>query len=218
MEKLIKYKKSIFLTSIITLLPIIIGSLLWNRLPDEIATHFSLNGDPNGWASKFFTVFGLPVFLLFCHLLCIIITCADPKKQQIGDGIFKLILWLIPAISVVLSFSIYGYELGYQKNMADWTILFIGALFIVIGTFLPKCQQNYTVGIKLPWTLHDEDNWNCTHKLTGKLWIVGGIAFVIFAVADIKSSWSIAVVIGIMTVIPVFYSFLYYIKQNMNLS
>lgn len=61
-------KKMIILTSIVTLLPIVIGLLLWNQLPQSIATHFNFNGQPNGYSSKNFTVFVLPLILLISHL------------------------------------------------------------------------------------------------------------------------------------------------------
>ena len=45
-------KKTIILTSIITLLPILIGLYLWDRLPDVMATHFGFNNEANGFSSR----------------------------------------------------------------------------------------------------------------------------------------------------------------------
>ncbi|MBR5317676.1 MAG: DUF1648 domain-containing protein, partial [Lachnospiraceae bacterium] len=78
-------KRTVLLTSIITLIPIVIGLLLWDKLPDVIPTHFGMDGTPNGWSSKTFTVFGLPVLMLFFHLLCVGITSVDPKYDNMNQ-------------------------------------------------------------------------------------------------------------------------------------
>ena len=35
-----QYKKTLIAASVLTLLPVVIGLLLWNKLPDQIPTHF----------------------------------------------------------------------------------------------------------------------------------------------------------------------------------
>ena len=67
-----QHKKMILLTSIATLLPILIGLLLWKQLPDSVATHWSTGNEPDGYSSKAFAVFGLPVIMLILHLVCVI--------------------------------------------------------------------------------------------------------------------------------------------------
>lgn len=214
MDKLKTHKKTIIITSIVTLLPIVIGLLLWNRLPNEVATHFDAHGVPDGWSSKLFAVLGFPFFLLFCHLLCIAATCADPKKQHIGDKIFKLILWICPAVSWFGTLATYGYELGWTKNISSLGTLLVGIIFLFVGNYLPKCRQNYTVGIKLPWTLHDEENWNRTHRLAGKLWMIGGVLLFIIALTGYNNIWIMLPIILILALIPAGYSFFYYIKHK----
>lgn len=214
MEKIKTYKKTIIFTSLATLLPIVFGILLWNKLPAEIATHFNANGEPDGWSSKYFAVFGLPFFLLFVHFLAIAVTCTDPKKQHINDKVFKLILWLIPIISCFTSLSMYRYELGYSSNISTNTFFLCGIIFIFTGNYLPKCRQNYTVGIKIPWTLHDEDNWNYTHRLAGKLWILCGLLILVLNLLNLQSLWPNIIIISIMVFVPVLASFLYYIKHK----
>lgn len=43
-------------------------------------------------------------------------------------------------------------------------------LFIVIGNYLPKIKQNNTIGIRIVWTLQDEENLNATHSFSGRIW------------------------------------------------
>ena len=54
-----KYKTTLILTTLISLFPMVIGLLLWNRMPDTIATHFGTNNVPNGWSSKTMAVIGI---------------------------------------------------------------------------------------------------------------------------------------------------------------
>ena len=76
-----KNKKIILITSMITILPILAGLILWNKLPEQVATHFDANGIPNGYSSRAFAVFGPYLICIFAHLFCAFGTLADPKKQ-----------------------------------------------------------------------------------------------------------------------------------------
>lgn len=79
-----QHKKTLILTSVITLLPIFIGLLLWRQLPASVATHFGVDNQPDGYCSKVFAVFGLPVMMLFFHFICIVATNIDPKRKNIS--------------------------------------------------------------------------------------------------------------------------------------
>jgi len=85
-------------------------------------------------------------------------------------------------------------------------------LFIVIGNYMPKCRQNYTMGIKLPWTLNDEENWNKTHRLAGKIWVAGGILIVISAL--LQCFWICFAVFAVMLFVPFVYSWRLYSKKT----
>ena len=118
-------KKLLLLTSVITLLPVFIGLFLWNQLPDSVATHFGLNNQPDGYSSKAFAVFGLPLILLAVHLVCVVATNIDPKSKDINKKIFRVLLWICPLVSLFVSTVIYGYSLGYDFDMWDphWSSL-----------------------------------------------------------------------------------------------
>ena len=212
MENLKNYKKTMVLTSIVILLPILIGVLLWEQLPDQVATHFAFDGTPNGWSSKGFTVFGIPLFLLACQWIGAVATFSDPKRKNMSEKLFKLILWIIPVAALLVPFACYGYALGYETSHATYGMAFLGVLFIVVGNYLPKCRQNYTVGIKLPWTLHDEENWNHTHRMAGYLWVAGGLLMLVNIY--LKWDWLIVAVIVTAVLMPTIYSYLYYRKHG----
>lgn len=205
-----KYK--IIVSSLVTILPLFIGLILWNKLPDKIVTSFGWYGEANGYNSKAFAVFGLPLILLLVNLICIIATSADPRRKNISNGMFSLVISIVPICSVICGVCIYGNAMGYVLKVENIMSIFIGVLFIVLGFILPRCKQNYTIGIKLPWTLHDEDNWNKTHKFAGKVWIIGGVVMVF--VGLLQSKVLFFSVIAALVLIPTVYSFLLYKNNN----
>ncbi|MCI5650006.1 MAG: SdpI family protein [Fusicatenibacter sp.] len=205
-----KYKSTIILTTLLTLSPILAGLLLWNRLPDTIATHFGADNTANGWSSKPMTVFGLPLFLAGVHLLCVFFTMNDPKKKNISDKMFRIILWIVPAVSLFMCLSIYANALGIETNPSLISYLVIGLLFLFLGNYLPKCKQNYTAGIKLPWTLHSEENWIRTHRLAGWLFVAGGLMMVINCL--LQWNWLLWAVLILVTIPEIVYSYLLFRK------
>lgn len=207
-----KYKGTIILTSVITLLPIIAGLILWDRLPAEIATHFGTDNQPDGYSSKAFAVFGLPLVMLGIHLLCILATNADPKKKNISDKAIATVLWIIPLLSLVLMSMTYAYALGSKIKIGFIVIMFMGILFILLGNYMPKTKQNFTFGMKIPWTLNDEENWNKTHRIAGRTMVLGGA--VICATAIFESPWIFFSVVLIMLLVPLAYSYKLYKDKN----
>lgn len=179
-----KNLRTIIATALITLSPIVIGLILWDKLPAEIATHFGTNGIPDGYSSKAFAVFGLPFVMLAIHLLCVLATRLDPKHSNITDRNFKLVLWIAPLLSVILSVLCFAYSINNTVPVVTVLIVFMGVLFIVTGNLMPKVKQNYSIGIKIPPTLHDKDNWYKTHRFAGKIWVMGGVAICLTAVLE----------------------------------
>lgn len=208
-------KKTLIITSILTILPILIGVFFWNRLPDVMATHFGANNEANGFTSKAFAVFGLPLILLAAEWFGALATSHDPKKQNISPKMFAFVLWIVPVVSLIGAATIYPYNLGYQIDITFIAELLLGVIFIVVGNYLPKARQNYTIGIKIPWTLANEENWNRTHRLAGYLWVIGGILMVIAALTGIaKTQWMIAVFF-VLAIVPYVYSYWLHVKQNL---
>lgn len=198
----------LIITSLITLIPIIIGLILWDNLPDQVPVHWNINGEVDGFATKTQAVFVMPLVLVVFHWICFFGTNLDPKKKNINDKMFTLVLWIIPVISLLCNSMVYATALGHKISVEIIMPLFMGALFVVIGNYMPKCKQSYTLGIKLPWTLDDEENWNKTHRLAGFLWVIGGV--VIMASAFLGKFWLFFVVLVPMVIIPTVYSYILY--------
>ena len=206
-------KRTLALTTLITLLPILVGLFYWNQLPDKMATHFDMTGTPNGWSSKWFAVIGIPLVLAVVNVLCTILTETDPRRHKYPEKMMKLVYWICPVVSWICAGLTISYELGIEfAAMPKFGSLFMGIMFIVIGNYLPKVKQNYYMGIKLPWTYSDEENWNRTHRMAGKLWVVGGIVLLLNFFLDIPSLT--IVVLIIMILVPTVYSWAFSRKKD----
>lgn len=205
-------KGIILLTSLITLAPMLVGMLLWNKFPDQVPIHWNAAGGIDGWGSKLFAVVLLPLFLLGVHWFCIIVTAADPKSKDIEGKPLQLVLWICPFMSLLICTLVYATAWGIGLSVEILMPLMMGALFLVIGNYLPKCKQNYTIGIKVSWALEDEDNWNATHRFAGRLWVLGGA--VIMATAVLGNFILFISITLVMTFLPVIYSYLYYRRHK----
>lgn len=201
-----KHLKTIIITSFITLIPMLIGLALWNKLPAELPTHFGINNQPDSYSSKAFSVFGMPLLMLAFHFVGILATKADPKMKNINDKVFTLVLYIIPAVSLLMCAMIYPVALGKEMRVGLIVTLFMGLLFTLTGNYLPKCKQTYTVGIKLPWTLNDSENWTKTHSLAGKIWVAGGL--LIIATAFLENPVVFFAITAIMVIAPTIYSYM----------
>ena len=98
-----KYWKTLAITSVIILLPIVAGVILWDQLPERIPSHWNAVGEIDGWSSKPFAVFGLPLIMVAAQWLCMLGTAADPKKNNHPEKVLHLVLWIMPVLSAVFS-------------------------------------------------------------------------------------------------------------------
>lgn len=172
-------KWKILLTTLIILIPIPVGCMLWNRLPDTVATHFGVDNAANGWSSKPFAVFGIPGMMAALHLFCLIVTSMDPKQKNIGKKPLGILFWILPCMSLLMSTVIYGNALDVKMDVGFLVCLFMGIFLVIMGNVLPKVKQNYSFGIKLPWTLNDSENWKHTNRFGGWCIVVAGIAIIV---------------------------------------
>ena len=210
-----KHLKTLIITTIVTLLPVLAGVILWNKLPEQFPIHFNAAGEVDGWSSKAFGVFGLPLILVAFQWLCGLGSLKmDPKAENLEGKVFSLVLWIIPVLSVVLNALVYCTALGMDMNVQIIMPLLIGLLMVIIGNWLPKCKHSYTLGIKLPWTLADETNWNRTHRFAGPIWVVCGMVIMVCGLIGGAFLWVMPVAFVAMIAAPTVYSYLLFRKLS----
>ncbi len=202
-------------SSLVTLLPMMFGILFWNKLPDVVTTHWGADGVADGFSGKASAVFVPPVIMFALNLLCMIATAFDQNGRNQNKKAMGIIFWILPIISLLVNGAMYNAAFGGDLQLQWLFMALFGILFVIFGNYLPKIAQNRTMGIKISWTLCNEENWNKTHRMAGKLWVAGGIVLIATSFLPIK--WAIGVLIGVLLVmiaVPFVYSFIIYRRHR----
>ena len=127
-------KKSLFLSVAICLLPILIGVYYYDALPEQIAVHFNVSGEPDNFVSRTRAIIELPIFFAIVQVIISLVVDFDktPKKGAlIAKGI-------IPLISVLVQGGIVAYALDNNFNVPQLAVFIIGIVVIILGNYLPK--------------------------------------------------------------------------------
>ena len=210
-----KNKKYWLITSAITLLPILLGVLLWDQLPDKLPTHFGIDGAADGWGGKGFAVFGIPAMWLIFHLITWGVTRLDKQNRGHNEKVLNLVGLIFPSMSVVFAVFMYTRAMEIDLNLGCVLFPMLGLMFIAMGNWMPKIKQNSTLGIKLKWTLYNEENWNKTHRFAGFVWVIGGVLFCLMGFVPEKSLyWLLPAELVLLAVVPTVYSWQLAKKQQ----
>ena len=219
MKKIKNNIGTFIITLVFLLIPMLIGVILWNKLPNEIATHWGADGNPNGYSSKAGAVLGMPAIIMIVHLIVSLVT-AKNDTNAIPDKVFRLLLWICPVMSIVISILIYATALEYKVNVSFMVLMLVGIIWIVIGNYVPKARPNPFFGVRIKWTLESKKNWEHTNRFSAKIMIVIGVVCMTCAVLSLfgdMGSVVLVVFIGsiiVSTVAMILYSYLYYLKHN----
>lgn len=216
-----KNRSILLLTSVLCLLPVILSLALYNRLPAEIAVQWNHGGEVTRTMPRAWAAFGLPVFFLLVNVYSKVRLLNDPKFQGHSKALRAISIWALPFASLLLVPITLFIALGASVPIVTIGTLLVGTLFVVMGNYLPKTRQNYVMGIKLPWTFSDTENWNKTNRLAGYVMMAGGMVVLIGGFIPFLGNATGVSLIGIATclilAIPFAYSYrLYKKEQNKN--
>lgn len=208
-------KITLIISSLVTLIPMIFGLIFWDILPERMAIHWSISGEADGYSSALFAVLSLPLIMLALQWILVAVSCFVEKRN--GEQTKKaerLVLWIIPFLSVYCNGIVYATAFGYKLNMSMLVGVLLGVMFAVIGNYLPKFSRSTTMGIKIRWALCNDENWNATHRFGGRVWVVGGLCLLLIAFLPTKI-FTVAALLTVilMILLPVIYSYLYSRRQ-----
>jgi immunity protein, SdpI family len=169
-------------TTIIVLVLILVATIaglsLWNRLPDQMASHWNVNDQVDGYMSKFWGVFLMPLITLGMFLLFLVIPNIDPLKANIAQfrDAFNLFIVLIVGFMVYVHTLTLFWNLGYTSfGLGRALMPALGVLFIFLGYMIRKAKRNFFIGIRTPWTLSSDRVWDETHRIGAVLFIISGV-------------------------------------------
>lgn len=175
-----KYYKWMILSTLLVLSPMFFGLLIWDRLPELVAIHWGMGGI-GGVSGAAFAVFLLPTILFAFNIICIFFTLWDNERRKQNEKIIRVAFLLMPIISIYTGVLVYSTAFGFEISVLTITAILFGVLFILIGNYMPKCKRNSTIGIRIVYTLANEENWNRTHRFSGKVFVAMGVISLIFA-------------------------------------
>jgi len=209
-----KNRKQLIISSVIIMLPVIAGLMMWHMLPDRMVTHWGAGGQADGWSSKAFAIFVPPLIMLALQWLCVFITAKDPKNKEQNHKVFRAVIWIFPIVSLLTEGIVYGLALGMEFGIDIIVRILLGLMFLILGNYMPKCKQNNTIGIKVRWTLKNEENWNKTHRFAGRIWVIGGLLLLATLFVPMKIfMYVLFSMILLLAFLPLIYSYAYYRKQ-----
>ena len=174
------------LTTIIVLLLIlgatVAGALLWNQLPDPMASHWNVYDQADGYMSKFWGVFMMPLVTLGMFLIFLVVPNIDPLKANIAQfrETFNLFIAFMVGFMVFIHVLTLRWNLGYTNlGIGQAMLPAMGLLFIIVGSLLRKAKRNFFIGIRTPWTLSNDTVWEKTHQLGAVLFMASGVLAVV---------------------------------------
>jgi len=191
----------------------IVSLSLYSKLPDQIPMHWNLAGEVDRYGSRLEGAFTMPVLSAVILLMLIWLPAIDPRKKSYEKfaDFYKLFQWVMVLFLIGMQSLTLSWALGYQFSISLYVKLGIGILFMFLGNYLGKTRSNWFVGIRTPWTLENDEVWNKTHRLAGRLMFAAGILTLILAFID--QGFTMFLLLGavlLASVIPVIYSFLLY--------
>ena len=208
-------------TTIIVLILIltatVAGLLLWNRLPDQMASHWNINDQVDGYMSKIWGVFMMPLITLGMFVLFLVVPSIDPLKANVAQfrGEFNLFIVLIVAFMLYIHALTLAWSLGYTDfKMSTSMLPAMGLLFIFIGFMLRKAKRNFFIGIRTPWTLSSDTVWDKTHQLGAVLFMASGVlAFIGGIFGGMTAFWFLFVPLIGSTLFLLIYSYVLYQRE-----
>jgi len=218
MKNPIKPKLKTEIIPILTLLLMVSGAYyFYSRFPEQVPIHWNFAGEVDRWGSRLMGAWGIPVITAVLYLMFLIIPFFDPHQDRYVQ--FKKVYHIFKNVFIAFMAFIYfitGFNvLGYNVPIGLWVPLMVGVLFVIIGNYLGKVKRNWFFGIKTPWSLSSEENWNKTHRFGGKAFILGGLILLVTPFTPLLCQlWLFTLSLGIILLGTIGYSFYLFLKEN----
>jgi uncharacterized membrane protein len=182
-----------------------------------MASHWNTANQVDGYISRFWGAFLMPVITLGMLLLFLVIPQIDPLKANIA----KFREYFNAFIALMVGFMIYVHiltmlwNLGYdQFNMGTAMLPALGLIFVFAGVMMRHAKRNFFIGIRTPWTLSNDRVWDETHRLGSILFIVSGILSLLGAFFPDYAIWFILIPVSGSTLFLLVYSYLLYQRET----
>ena len=190
-----------------------ISAWAWGRVPDDaqVPIHWGIDGQPNGYAPKWFGFLFTPALGLVLGSVFLAIPRIDPRREHLvaSTRAWVAITGSAMVLLLIVHSAVVATVLGATFDMGRVVAVVVGGLFAVIGNFLGKTRSNWFMGIRTPWTLSSERSWTKTHRLGGRLFLVVGLLSIVLGLLTSDQVVFFALVPGIVVaaLVPIVYSY-----------
>jgi uncharacterized membrane protein len=185
------------------------GLFLSPQFPDPMPSHWNAAGEVDGYTSKFWGIWLMPLMTLGITLLLAAVPAIDPLKANIEKFRGPYNAFIIGFVAYML--YVYGLTLaaglGYQFNMTYMLLPVVGLLFIGISFLVEKAKRNFFIGIRTPWTLVSDEVWEKTHKLGAQTFRIGGALVIVSAFFGESGFFLMMAATLFAAFVPVVYSY-----------
>jgi len=210
-------KTTLIISVVLVLIATISGILLWNQMPEQVASHWGTNDQVNGYMPRFWGVFLMPIITTLMLTLFLVIPSIDPLKaniQQFHES-FNTFIALIIAFMVYIHVLTLVWNTGYTNfRMSSAMLPAMGLLFIFTGRLVSQAKRNYFIGIRTPWTLSSDTVWNETHRLGGKLFVGAGVLSLMGAFFPRYAIWFVMLPVMGASLFTVVYSYILFQREQ----
>jgi uncharacterized membrane protein len=151
------------------------------NLPEIIPVHWNIYGEADGFAERFIGAISFPVLITLTAIILIIIPRFETMRYafvQVRD-IYSIISFSTICMLLCLEIISLLSSAGTDLPIAILFPMFLGLLFIVIGSLMPHVGRNTLIGFRLPWTLHDDVVWKETHERGGSAFVSAGVLIMV---------------------------------------
>ena len=211
----------IVLSAILILIAALVGVLLYPQLPERMASHWNLNNQVDGYISRFWGAFLMPLISLALLVLFMLIPQIDPLKTNIAQfrGYFNIFILLLIVFMVYLHGLTLAWNLGYTGfNMGSALLPALGLFIFFMGFLLEKTKRNWFIGIRTPWTLSSDKVWEETHRLGATLFKISGLLAILGAFLPEIAFWLMFLPLIGSSLFLVVYSYLLYARRERTFS
>ncbi len=214
--------KRFLLSIIVIIIQIIFTGIMAMHLADDvrIPVHWNIEGEIDGYAGKWSGLLMFPGINIGLLLLMLAMPVISVRYRNHPERYEKM-LPVVANIIITFFAIIHAYSVllgaGIVNTETNFILVLIGAMFVILGNYLPKVPSTYYVGIRTPWTLESDEVWRKTHKLGGLCFVIAGILMILLPILfpaskNIAIFWFVALMIIVF--IPIIYSFIIYQKRK----
>ena len=210
-------RTTIFATIFLIAFALAFSISVFDRLPDQMASHWNTANQVDGYMSRFWGVFLMPLVAVGMLAFFLVIPNIDPLKANIAKfrNTFNTFITLIVAFMIYMHILTMLWNLGFdQFNMGTAMLPALGLIFIFAGIMMRQAKRNFFIGIRTPWTLSSDHVWDKTHRIGSTLFIVSGILALLGAFFADLAIWFILIPVLGSTLFLLVYSYVLYQQET----